>query len=299
MLGSFRRCLDRRTGAIATPGGLTPPRRRAPPASLPRNVRQNPGIPTTRTRGGTATAEGLTKTRYISILGVTRYIASEERKTWRNGSSTRAETRVIDIDALRELKIGLVGGQVDVIAHDEPDARIEVHGVTVKDLRIEMVDGRLEIDHPQLRWDNFLEVFRNFGAGGPRPRSASSRPAHRRPHPGRRQRERPRLGPAHRCATEHRLGRHHGRRSGRRRRPQRRLGRRAGARARRRPEREQRLGGCRGDRPHHEGVDRHGLGRHARGLEPDRRSRSRSTPSAARRPCDSTARSRRTTSRAR
>lgn len=78
------------------------------------------------------------------------------------------ETRVIDVDSLRELKIGLVGGQVDVIAHDDPDARIEVHGVTVKDLRIEMVDGRLEIDHPQLRWDNFLEVFRNFGAGGPK-----------------------------------------------------------------------------------------------------------------------------------
>ena len=78
------------------------------------------------------------------------------------------ETRVIDVDGLREVKIGLVGGQVDVIAHDEPGARIEVHGVTVKDLRIEMNEGRLEIDHPQLRWDNFLEVFRNFGAGGPR-----------------------------------------------------------------------------------------------------------------------------------
>ncbi|MCM3613328.1 DUF4097 domain-containing protein [Microbacterium enclense] len=78
------------------------------------------------------------------------------------------ETRVIDLDAVRELKIGLVGGQVDVIAHDETDTRIEVHGVTVKDLRIEVADGRLEIDHPQLRWDNFLEVFRNFGAGGPK-----------------------------------------------------------------------------------------------------------------------------------
>ena len=77
------------------------------------------------------------------------------------------ETRVIDLESVRELKIGLVGGQIDVIAHDEPSARIEVHGVTVKDLRIEMNDGRLEIDHPQLRWDNFLEVFRNFGAGGP------------------------------------------------------------------------------------------------------------------------------------
>jgi len=78
------------------------------------------------------------------------------------------ETRVIDIETVRTLKIGLVGGQIDVIAHDEPGARIEVHGVTVKDLRIEVAEDHVEIDHPQLRWDNFLEVFRNFGAGGPR-----------------------------------------------------------------------------------------------------------------------------------
>lgn len=78
------------------------------------------------------------------------------------------ESRVIDIESLRRLKIGLVGGQLDVVAHDEPGARIEVHSVTVKDLRIEINDDSLEIDHPQLRWDNFLEVFRNFGAGGPK-----------------------------------------------------------------------------------------------------------------------------------
>jgi len=78
------------------------------------------------------------------------------------------ETRVIDIETVRTLKIGLVGGQIDVIAHDEPGIRIEVHDVTVKDLRIEVADDHVEIDHPQLRWDNFLEVFRNFGAGGPK-----------------------------------------------------------------------------------------------------------------------------------
>lgn len=78
------------------------------------------------------------------------------------------ETRVIDIETVRTLKIGLVGGQIDVIVHDEPGIRIEVHEVTVKDLRIEVTDDHIEIDHPQLRWDNFLEVFRNFGAGGPK-----------------------------------------------------------------------------------------------------------------------------------
>ncbi|KRB37099.1 DUF4097 family beta strand repeat-containing protein [Microbacterium sp. Root180] len=78
------------------------------------------------------------------------------------------ETRVIDIETVRSLKVGLIGGQIDVIAHDEPGARIEVHGVTVKDLRIEVVGDTVEIDHPQLRWDNFLEVFRNFTASGPK-----------------------------------------------------------------------------------------------------------------------------------
>ncbi|MDI6943776.1 MULTISPECIES: DUF4097 family beta strand repeat-containing protein [Microbacterium] len=78
------------------------------------------------------------------------------------------ETRIIDVEGVRRLKVGLIGGQVDIIGHDEPHARVEVHGVTVKDLRIELTGDELEIDHPQLRWDNFLEVFRNFGAAGPR-----------------------------------------------------------------------------------------------------------------------------------
>lgn len=78
------------------------------------------------------------------------------------------ETRVIDIEDARKLKIGLVGGQIDVVAHDEPGVRIEVHGVTIKDLRIEASGDVVEIDHAQLRWDNFLEAFRNFGSGGPK-----------------------------------------------------------------------------------------------------------------------------------
>ena len=78
------------------------------------------------------------------------------------------ETRVIDIESVRKLKVGLIGGQIDVVAHDEPGARIEVHGVTIKDLRIEVTGDVVEIDHPQLRWDNFLEVFRNFGNSGPK-----------------------------------------------------------------------------------------------------------------------------------
>lgn len=78
------------------------------------------------------------------------------------------QTRIIDIADVRRLKVGLIGGQIDIVAHDEPSVRIEVHAVSGKDLRIEAVDGAVEIDHPQLGWDNFLDVFRHFGSTGPK-----------------------------------------------------------------------------------------------------------------------------------
>jgi len=72
------------------------------------------------------------------------------------------QAKTIDIDGVTSVKIGLIGGQVDVIGHDEPMARVEISGVTGKDIKVTCEDGRLEIDHPQLRWDNFLDVFRSW-----------------------------------------------------------------------------------------------------------------------------------------
>lgn len=72
------------------------------------------------------------------------------------------ESRVIDLELVRKLKVSLIGGKVDVIAHDEPGARIEITGVTGKDLKVEIDGDVLEIDHPQLRWDNFIEAFKGF-----------------------------------------------------------------------------------------------------------------------------------------
>ena len=72
------------------------------------------------------------------------------------------ESRTIDVEVVRTLKVGFLGGQIDIVGHDDPGARIEVHSVTGRDLKI-VVDGdRLEIDHPQLRWDNFIEVFKSM-----------------------------------------------------------------------------------------------------------------------------------------
>jgi hypothetical protein len=72
------------------------------------------------------------------------------------------ESRVIDLELVRKLKVSLIGGKVDLIAHDEPGARVEVSSVSGKDLMIQIDGDSLEVDHPQLRWDNFLEVFKGF-----------------------------------------------------------------------------------------------------------------------------------------
>ncbi|HEY5224429.1 MAG TPA: DUF4097 family beta strand repeat-containing protein [Microbacteriaceae bacterium] len=73
---------------------------------------------------------------------------------------TPGETKTIDIERVRKMKVGLIGGQIDIIGHDEPGARIEVHSVSGKELKVSIDGDLLEIDHPQLRWDNFLDVFR-------------------------------------------------------------------------------------------------------------------------------------------
>ncbi|HWH97335.1 MAG TPA: DUF4097 family beta strand repeat-containing protein [Pseudolysinimonas sp.] len=76
--------------------------------------------------------------------------------------------KTIEIDGIHKLKVGLVAGHVDVIAHDEPVVRVEVHSVSGKDLRITADGGTLEIDHAQLSWENWLDVFRNFRPGAAR-----------------------------------------------------------------------------------------------------------------------------------
>ena len=72
------------------------------------------------------------------------------------------DSRVIDLELVRKLKVSLIGGKVDVIAHDEPGARVEITGVTGKELLVQIDGDVLEIDHPQLRWDNFIDAFKGF-----------------------------------------------------------------------------------------------------------------------------------------
>jgi DUF4097 and DUF4098 domain-containing protein YvlB len=68
--------------------------------------------------------------------------------------------KVIDIERVRTLKVSLIAGQVDIVGHDEPGARVEVHSVRGKALKVSI--DTLEVDHPQLDWDNFIDVFASF-----------------------------------------------------------------------------------------------------------------------------------------
>lgn len=72
------------------------------------------------------------------------------------------DMKTIDLELVRSLKVSLIGGQVDVIAHDEPTARVTVHSVAGRELLVALNGDTLEVDHPQLRWDNFIEVFRSW-----------------------------------------------------------------------------------------------------------------------------------------
>ena len=73
------------------------------------------------------------------------------------------EPKVIDTGIVRTVRVGLVGGQVDVVAHDEPTARVEIHSVSGKQMLVEVDGDTLTVDHPQVRWDDpigFLKSFR-------------------------------------------------------------------------------------------------------------------------------------------
>ncbi|MHA6669508.1 DUF4097 family beta strand repeat-containing protein [Homoserinimonas sp. A447] len=70
--------------------------------------------------------------------------------------------RIIDVHEVRALKVGLVAGRVDIVGHDEPGARVEVHSVDGKPIKVSIEGDVLEVDHPQLNWENFIDVFKYF-----------------------------------------------------------------------------------------------------------------------------------------
>jgi len=72
--------------------------------------------------------------------------------------------QVIDVDDVRSLRVQLVAGRVDVVTHDEPGARIEVHDVVGRPLEVSLIDGELRVGYQFTLdgWEGFVEKFLNF-----------------------------------------------------------------------------------------------------------------------------------------
>ncbi len=84
----------------------------------------------------------------------------EDNERW-----TVSAPRVIEVggetDPVRQVRVRLIGGRADVVAHDQQEGvRVEVSSVRGRDLTVSWHDGVLEIAHPTLRWDNLLEGLR-------------------------------------------------------------------------------------------------------------------------------------------
>jgi hypothetical protein len=63
-------------------------------------------------------------------------------QTW---DVTSAQT--IDVDSVTSLKLGMVRGRFDVVAHHEPVTRIEISEVRGDPVAVSLEDGRLEVRH--------------------------------------------------------------------------------------------------------------------------------------------------------
>lgn len=74
-------------------------------------------------------------------------------------------SRTIDVTEVRELHIGLMGGQVSVVGHDGDDTRIEVDGVVHENVDISLDDGLLNINQPKMQFSRAFDSLKSvFGS---------------------------------------------------------------------------------------------------------------------------------------
>ena len=77
--------------------------------------------------------------------------------------------RVVEVggqdEPVRELRVRLVAGRADVVAHDDdvPAATVEVTAVRGRPLEMTWDGGTLDVGHPQLGWDSLFDRFSRPG----------------------------------------------------------------------------------------------------------------------------------------
>ena len=72
--------------------------------------------------------------------------------------------QVIEVDDVDRLRVGLVGGRADVVVHDEPVVRVEVHAVQGRPLEVTYRGGELRLGYQFTLggWDQFLDTLTHF-----------------------------------------------------------------------------------------------------------------------------------------
>ena len=76
--------------------------------------------------------------------------------------------QVIEIDEVAALRVQVVRGRVDVVAHADPaqrGVRLEVHAVVGRPLEVSLAEGELRVGYAYTLggWDSFIDSFRAFG----------------------------------------------------------------------------------------------------------------------------------------
>jgi hypothetical protein len=75
--------------------------------------------------------------------------------------------QVIEVDDVARLRVGLVGGRADVVVHDEPVVRVEVHSVKGRPIEVTYREGELRLGYQFTlsRWEQFLDSMTHFRSG--------------------------------------------------------------------------------------------------------------------------------------
>jgi len=73
--------------------------------------------------------------------------------------------QTIELDGVLTVDAHVVDGRLDIVAHDEPVARVEVHSVEGRPLEVRFDNGRLAIGHESglSGWGSFMKRFADFG----------------------------------------------------------------------------------------------------------------------------------------
>jgi hypothetical protein len=75
--------------------------------------------------------------------------------------------QIIELEGVTALDATVIGGRIDVVAHDDPtrtDARVEVHSVTGRPLEVRVEGSTLHVGYGSFvaGWKGFLERFRTY-----------------------------------------------------------------------------------------------------------------------------------------